>query len=169
MNYFAGSFHQSVWPQDFFSFFNSFSIEQRMWLLLKYIIIFPLTSSFFQPFKIKFLANVYGCSYVVRCAIWYHLYNLKNVKNTHGGVLLQVKLQAAIWYHLYNLKNVKNVFFTFFKLYKWHQIASHPVIGNAQLLCISFLTRPVKILFKLKKFPDSILCVVVSLLRLPFY
>ena len=24
----------------------------------------------------------------MRCAIWYHLYNLKNVKNTHGGVLL---------------------------------------------------------------------------------
>ena len=23
---------------------------------------------------------------VVRCAIWYHSYNLKNVKNTHGGV-----------------------------------------------------------------------------------
>ena len=22
--------------------------------------------------------------YVMRCAIWYHLYNLKNVKNTHG-------------------------------------------------------------------------------------
>ena len=22
------------------------------------------------------------------CAIWYHMYNLKNVKNTHGGVLL---------------------------------------------------------------------------------
>ena len=31
---------------------------------------------------------------VVRCAILYHLYNLKNVKNTHGGVLLLVKLQA---------------------------------------------------------------------------
>ena len=28
------------------------------------------------------------------CAIWYHLYNLKNVKNTHGRVLLLVKLQA---------------------------------------------------------------------------
>ena len=26
--------------------------------------------------------------YVMRCAIWYHLYHLKNVKNTHGGVLL---------------------------------------------------------------------------------
>ena len=25
------------------------------------------------------------------CAIWYHMYNLKNVKNTHGGVLLLVK------------------------------------------------------------------------------
>ena len=24
------------------------------------------------------------------CAIWYHLYNLKNVKNTHEGVLLLV-------------------------------------------------------------------------------
>ena len=32
--------------------------------------------------------------YVVRCAIWYYLYNLKNVKNTHGGMLILVKLQA---------------------------------------------------------------------------
>ena len=31
---------------------------------------------------------------VMRCAIWYHLYNLKNVKNTHRGVLFLVKLQA---------------------------------------------------------------------------
>ena len=52
--------------------------------------------------------------YVVRCTIWYHLYNFKNVKNTHGGVLILVKLQteAFPW-----------VFFTFFKLYKWYQIA----------------------------------------------
>ena len=28
------------------------------------------------------------------CAIWYHLYNFKNLKYTHGGVLLLVKLQA---------------------------------------------------------------------------
>ena len=34
--------------------------------------------------------------YVVRCAIWYHLYNLKNVKNTHGGVIILVKLQAEV-------------------------------------------------------------------------
>ena len=32
---------------------------------------------------------------MIRCAIWYHLYNLKNVKNTHGGVLILVKLQAS--------------------------------------------------------------------------
>ena len=32
--------------------------------------------------------------HVMLCAIWPHLYNLKNVKNTHGGVLLLVKLQA---------------------------------------------------------------------------
>ena len=32
---------------------------------------------------------------VMRCAICYHLYNLKNVKNTHGGVLILVKLQAS--------------------------------------------------------------------------
>ena len=31
---------------------------------------------------------------VVRYAIWYHLRNLKNVKNTHGRVLILVKLQA---------------------------------------------------------------------------
>ena len=32
---------------------------------------------------------------VMFCAIWYHLHNLKNVKNTRGGVLLLVKLQAV--------------------------------------------------------------------------
>ena len=31
---------------------------------------------------------------VMHCAIWYHLYNFKNVKNTHGAVLILVKLQA---------------------------------------------------------------------------
>ena len=31
----------------------------------------------------------------MRCTIWYHLYNLKNVKNTYGGVLLLAKLQVS--------------------------------------------------------------------------
>ena len=29
----------------------------------------------------------------MRYAIWYHLYNLKNVKNTHGGVLNHIKMR----------------------------------------------------------------------------
>ena len=33
----------------------------------------------------------------MRGAIWYHLYNFKKVKNTHGGVLLLVKSQALIY------------------------------------------------------------------------
>ena len=37
----------------------------------------------------------------MRCAIWYHLYNLKNVKNTHRGVLLFVKLQASARHYIY--------------------------------------------------------------------
>ena len=34
---------------------------------------------------------------VVRCAIWYHLYNLKNMKNIYRGVLILVKLQAKVY------------------------------------------------------------------------
>ena len=33
--------------------------------------------------------------YVMRCAIWYHLYNLKNVKTPIGGVVLLLKLQPT--------------------------------------------------------------------------
>ena len=43
----------------------------------------------------KWYQIVQSVTYVVRCAIWYYLYNLKNVKNTHGGVLILVKLQAC--------------------------------------------------------------------------
>ena len=52
---------------------------------------------------------------VMLCAIWYHSYNLKNVKNTHGGVLLLVKftkVNTPPW-----------VFFTFLKLWTWYQFA----------------------------------------------
>ena len=34
--------------------------------------------------------------YVVRCANLHHLYNLRLKKNTHGGVLILVKLQAEV-------------------------------------------------------------------------
>ena len=49
----------------------------------------------------------------MRCAIWYHLYNLKNVKNIHGGVLLLVKAEACN----FTKSNVHPwVLFTFLKL-----------------------------------------------------
>ena len=57
----------------------------------------PLTSMYF--FKMwYYTANPTNrrTIYVMLCAIWYHSYNLKNVKNTHGGVLLLVKLQALL-------------------------------------------------------------------------
>ena len=59
---------------------------------------------------------------MIRCMIWYHLHNLKSVKNTHGGVLLLVKLQAEAC-NFTKSKTPPWVFFTFFKLYKCYQIA----------------------------------------------
>ena len=60
--------------------------------------------------------------HVVLCAIWHHLYNLKNVENTHGGKLILVKLQASAC-NFTKINTPPWVFFTFFKLYKWCQIA----------------------------------------------
>ena len=54
------------------------------------------------------------------CAIWYHLYNLKNLKKTHGGVLLLVKLQGESCN--FTKSNIPPwMFFMFFKLYKRYQ------------------------------------------------
>ena len=44
----------------------------------------------------------------MRCAIWCHLCNLKNVKNTHGGVLNLVKLQAKFCFEVLEKDTVKN-------------------------------------------------------------
>ena len=52
-------------------------------------------------------------------AIWYHFYNLKNVKNTREGVLLLVKLAC----NSTKSSTPPWVFFAIFRLYKWYQIA----------------------------------------------
>ena len=49
---------------------------------------------------------------------------MKNVKNTHGGVLLLVKLQALAC-NFTKSSSPPWVFFTFFKLYKCYQIAQN--------------------------------------------
>ena len=49
-----------------------------------------------NDWRVSILVLSPGGSYVVRCAIWYHLYNLKNLKNTHRRVLILVcSLQPA--------------------------------------------------------------------------
>ena len=54
--------------------------------------------------------------------IWYYIYNLKNVRNTHGGVLLLVKLHAKAC-NFTKSNTLPWLFFTFFILYEWYQIA----------------------------------------------
>ena len=63
----------------------------------------------------------------MRCAIWYYLYNLKNVENTHGGVLVLVKLQAEAS-NFTKINTHPWVLFTFFKFYKWYQIEQRTTI-----------------------------------------
>ena len=55
------------------------------------------------------------------CSIWYHLYNLKDMKNTHGGVLLLIKMQALAC-NFTKSNTPPWMFFAFFKLYSWYEI-----------------------------------------------
>ena len=58
------------------------------------------------------------------CAIWYHLYNFKNVKNTHAGVfpgifLLPVNGVRKLKFEL-NFENSvynENIFFLYYNLF----------------------------------------------------
>ena len=62
--------------------------------------------------------------YVMRCAIWYYLYNFKNMKNSRRWVLLLEKLQALAC-NFTKSNTPPWLFFMFLKLYKWYQIAQH--------------------------------------------
>ena len=63
--------------------------------------------------------NIYICGALRN---WHHLYNLKNVKNSYGGVLILVRLQAEVG-NFTEINIPPWVLFTFFKLYKWYQMA----------------------------------------------
>ena len=73
----------------FFRYIQIGIIECKIWLLSGKI------QNFKDSFDLKFKVNWLNINntYVVRCVIWYQMYNLKDVKITHGGVLLLVKLQ----------------------------------------------------------------------------
>ena len=70
---------------DFFFFplfFVWYLLDQLWWI-----------KKFDQWFDIYLAFCVcWGAVYVMRCAIWYHLSNLKNRENTHGEVLLSTLL-----------------------------------------------------------------------------
>ena len=70
-------------------------------------------------FKIK-IANIFEflMNQIFEQRFWYHSYNLKNVKNT-PGVLLLVKLQAVAC-NFTKSNTPPWVFFTFFKLCTWY-------------------------------------------------
>ena len=73
--------------------------------------------------------------YLMRCAIWYHLYNLYNVKNTHREALLLVvkpvtSLKVTLLHECWS---------TFFKLYKWYQITQSITYVNISWYSINIL------------------------------
>ena len=76
---------------------------------------------FYLPKMLVAMSKIFqlDTSFVVLCAIWYHSYNLKNVKNTHGGVLLLVKLQAEAC-NFTKSSTPPWVFFTIFRLCTWY-------------------------------------------------
>ena len=91
-------------------------------------------------FRTKFaLAGYFGSNknkwiYVKCCAICYHLYNLKNVENTHGGGLLLLKVGAEA--SNFTKSNTPPwVFFTFLNLYKWYQIAQRITYNRIHHIC----------------------------------
>ena len=69
------------------------------------------------------------------CTIWDYLCNFKNVKNIHGGVLILVKLQASSC-NFSKINTPPWVFFTFFKLHKWYQIAQR-IFNNYSVTAVN--------------------------------
>ena len=86
----------------------------------------------------------------MRCVarFWYHLHSLKNVKNTHGRVLILVTLQAKAC-NCTKINTLPWVFFTFLKLYKWYHIVQRITyilltiskFHTSFLFCQNFITN----------------------------
>ena len=67
------------------------------------------------------IAKIFVMLFVICC----HLYNFEKVKNTHGVVLLLVKVQAKVSLH-------HGLSFTFLNLPKWYQITQN--VSNLKVL-----------------------------------
>ena len=76
--------------------------------------------------------------FAMLCAIWYHLYILKNVRNIHGGVLLLAKcrLQPAPFL---KVTLFHGCFSRFFKLYKQYQIVQSVLsVISFEIMCTNW-------------------------------
>ena len=76
--------------------------------------------------------------HVMRCAIWYHFYNSRNVKSTNGGVLLL----ASACEDCNSTENNTHpwVFSRFLNctMYKWYQIAQSVTHNMPHLFLLKF-------------------------------
>ena len=102
-NIFFQSFQQllTAFTNTFSPFYSIYCYDNRLVNFKPETIytkrIFLLTSSASNDFLSVCMPRSNHCSYKMRCAISYHLCKLKNVKNTHGGVLLLVKLVTLLY------------------------------------------------------------------------
>ena len=62
--------------------------------------------------------------YVMPCAIWFSFVQFKERENLHGGVPLLVWLQVLA-FNFTKSNTPSGDFSTYFKLYKWYQIAEN--------------------------------------------
>ena len=109
----------NIW-HGVFTFLTPPSVAQFISTLSHEVITIPPWGSSSLPLK---RSELPGCwlvhrYYMMSCAIC----SLKNVKNTHGGVLLWLKLQAKAC-NFTKSNTPPWTFFTFFKLHIWYQLA----------------------------------------------
>ena len=78
--------------------------------------------------------------YAMLRSVWYHLYNLKNVKNVQGEAYNFTKCNTPPW-----------MFSKFFKLYKWYQIAQRITYKGSLNWETSFIMCGSGLFFTLKK------------------
>ena len=90
---------------------------------------------FHSDIALQEIGQLWGKNFkiVMLCAIQYHVHNLKNLKKTHERVLLSVKMQAKAR-NFAKSNTPPWVFFTFFKLYEWYQIAQSTKMKLLQCL-----------------------------------
>ena len=72
-----------------------FSVEYHMYIIFVYLFtqtVLPLLNRFRDGNDQGYIVICSSGVIVMRCAIWYHLHNLKNVKNTHRGAVLLVSV-----------------------------------------------------------------------------